>query len=123
MILGLMLLGAGARGTANSPPSFRHTRDWARNDAASAKITFVFRGVDQKQKIGVLRPMLAPDLGVQLDSGQEMIARGEVLSCTPEMRTHAAIVEGQPATVSEQILRCGDRVFVVKGIIFERGKG
>lgn len=113
MILVLMLLGAGQMPAAP--------------ENQAARVAFVFRGVDQKSGVAVLAPLVAPAIGVQLDSGPRKIERGEVLHCRPEMRTHAAIIEGEPATVSEQILCCGDgdeqRVLVVKGIIFAKGNG
>jgi hypothetical protein len=81
-------------------------------------LTFVFLRVDQAQDVAILRPMIAPDIGVQLDSGPRQLKRGTVLRCVNSIRDHEAIVEGQVAHVSELMLDCGDHKFVVKSLDF-----
>jgi len=81
-------------------------------------LVFVFLRVDRTQDVALLRPMIAPDIGVQLDSGDRKLDPGTVLRCEQAVRTHAAIVEGQVAQVSELLLDCGDRKFVVKTLDF-----
>jgi hypothetical protein len=91
--------------------------------AAAAKpdpLVFVFLRVDRAQDVAILRPMIAPDIGVQLDSGDRKLAPGTVLRCETSVREHPAIVEGQVTHVSELMLDCGDRKFVVKGLDFTR---
>ena len=83
-------------------------------------LVFVFQRVDREQSIAYLRPMIAPDIGVQLASGSGQLERGTVLRCQPSVRTQPAIVEGQTATVSELVLDCGDFKFVVKGLDFSQ---
>ncbi len=81
-------------------------------------LVFVFLRVDPAQDVAILRPMIAPDIGVQLDSGPRELKPGTVLRCAQSARTHAAIVEGQVAHVSELLLDCGDHKFVVKTLEF-----
>ncbi|HYL82786.1 MAG TPA: hypothetical protein VE263_01010 [Candidatus Angelobacter sp.] len=81
-------------------------------------LVFVFLRVDRTQDVAILRPMIAPDIGVQLDSGPRELKRGTVLRCTTSIREHAAIVEGQIAKVSDLVLDCGDHKFVVKSLDF-----
>lgn len=91
--------------------------------AASGKadpLVFVFVRVDPAQDVAILRPMIAPDIGVQLDSGPRELKRGTVLHCTTSTREHPAIIEGQTATISELVLDCGDHKFVVKGLDFSQ---
>lgn len=83
-------------------------------------LTFVFLRVDRDQSVAYLRPMIAPDIGVQLDSGPRELQRGTVLHCTTSIREHPAIVEEQVAKVSELLLDCGDHKFVVKGLDFSQ---
>lgn len=83
-------------------------------------LVFVFLRVDRDQGVAYLRPMIAPDIGVQLDSGPRELKRGTVLRCTTSIREHAAIVEDQKATISELLLDCGDHKFVVKGLDFSQ---
>lgn len=94
----------------------------ARNLPAGANkpdsLTFIFLRVDPAQAVAYLRPMIAPDIGVQLDSGPRELKRGTVLHCATSTREHLAIVEGQVAKVSELLLDCGDHKFVVKGLDF-----
>ena len=86
-------------------------------------LVFVFLRVDREQDLALLRPMIAPDIGVQLDSGPAKLEQGTVLRCDVSAREHAAIVEGQVGKVSEMVLDCGDRKFVVKTVDFRpRGK-
>jgi hypothetical protein len=88
----------------------------AREKAES--LLFVFLRVDHEQDIAILRPMIAPDIGVQLDSGPRHLAPGTVLTCEMLSREHDAIVEGQVARLSEIVLDCGDHKFVVKTLDF-----
>ena len=83
-------------------------------------LTFVFLSVDRAQGIAYLRPMIAPDLGVQLISGPQQLARAAVLRCEQSTRTHPALVDGQISTVSELVLACGDQKFVVTGLDFSQ---
>ena len=81
-------------------------------------LIFVFLRLDHKQNIAILRPMIAPDIGVQLDSGPRQLAPGTVLTCEMLPREHDAIVEGQVGKVSEIVLNCGEHKFVVKTLDF-----
>lgn len=108
---GMLLLVCGAI-TAHSKPD---------------PLVFIFLRVDRTQGVAYLRPMIAPDIGVQLDSGPREMKRGTVLHCTTSIREHPAIVEEQKATIGELILDClsadeagGDRKFVVKGLDFSQ---
>jgi len=74
--------------------------------------------VDRAQDIAILRPMIAPDIGVQLDSGERKLNPGTVLRCEASVREHPAIVEDQIAHVSELMLDCGDRKFIIKTLDF-----
>ena len=84
----------------------------------SDPLMFVFLRVDREHDIAILRPMIAPDIGVQLDSGPSALERGAVLRCTSSQRDHDAIVEGHIAQVSDLLLDCGDQKFVVKTVEF-----
>jgi hypothetical protein len=79
---------------------------------------FVFIRVDHQQDVAILRPMIAPDIGVQLDSGPRHLEPGTVLTCEMLARDHDAIVEGQVGKVSEIVLDCGEHRFVVKTLDF-----
>jgi hypothetical protein len=81
-------------------------------------LVFVFLRVDHKQDVAILRPMIAPDIGVQLDSGPRQLAPGTALTCEMVAREHDAIVEGQIGKVSEMVLNCGEHKFVVKTLDF-----
>ncbi len=81
-------------------------------------LVFVFLRVDRAQDVAILRPMIAPDIGVQLDSGPRELEPGTVLQCAASVREHPAIVEGQVAKVSDLVLDCGDHKFVVKTLEF-----
>jgi hypothetical protein len=81
-------------------------------------LLFVFLRVDHAQGIAILRPMIAPDIGVQLDSGPPQLTPGTVLACEIVAREHDAIVEGQVGKVAEILLDCGDHKFVVKTLDF-----
>jgi hypothetical protein len=70
-------------------------------------LLFVFLRVDHEHDIAILRPMIAPDVGVQLDSGRRQLAPGTVLACEMVARGHDAIVEGQVSKVGEIVLDCG----------------
>jgi len=84
----------------------------------SDPLMFVFLRVDRAQDIAILRPMIAPDIGVQLDSGPREIKPGAVLRCRTSVREHEALVEGQIAKVIDLMLDCGDQKFVVKTVEF-----
>ncbi len=84
----------------------------------SDPLVFVFLHVDRGQDVAILRPMIAPNIGVQLDSGPREIKPGTVLRCRPSVREHDAIVESQIAKVSDLMLDCGDQKFVVKTVEF-----
>lgn len=81
-------------------------------------LLFVFLRVDHDQDIAILRPMIAPDIGVQLDSGPRQLEPGTVLTCEMVPREHDAIVEGQVSKVSEMVLNCGEHKFVIKTLDF-----
>jgi len=81
-------------------------------------LLFVFLRVDREHDIAILRPMIAPDIGVQLDSGPRQLTPGTVLTCEMVPREHDAIVEGQVSKVSEIVLNCGEHKFVVKTLDF-----
>jgi len=98
--LGLLLCGAIAARSKNEP------------------LIFVFLRVEHEQDLAILRPMVAPDIGVQLDSGPRTLDRGAVLRCTSSQRDHDAIVEGHIAKVTDLLLDCGDQKFVVKTVEF-----
>ena len=84
----------------------------------SALLDFVFVRVDPDQKLAVLRPMVAPDIGVQLDSGSPQLEKHTVLQCHSFTRERGAIVDGQLGNFVETVLDCGEYKFVVKGIDF-----
>jgi hypothetical protein len=81
-------------------------------------LLFVFLRVDHDRDIAILRPMIAPDIGVQLDSGPRQLVPGTVLTCGMAPREHDAIVEGQLSKVSEMVLDCAEHKFVIKTIDF-----
>lgn len=81
-------------------------------------LLFVFLRVDHEHDVAILRPMIAPDIGVQLDSGPRHLDPGTVLTCDMVSREHDAIVEGQTGKVAEIVLDCGDHKFVVKTLDF-----
>jgi hypothetical protein len=84
----------------------------------SDPLIFVFLRVDPQKDIAILRPMIAPDIGVQLDSGPRELKPGTVLRCASSLREHDALVENQISKVSDLLLNCGDQKFVVKTIEF-----
>ncbi len=84
----------------------------------SHPLVFVFLRVDRERDVAILRPMIAPDIGVQLDSGPRTLQPGTVLRCEASAREHSAIIEGQVSKVSDLMLDCGDQKFVVKGLDF-----
>jgi hypothetical protein len=85
-------------------------------------LVFVFVGVDRAQDVAILRPMIAPDIGVQLDSGPRELKPGTVLRCASSLRDHDAIVETEIAKVTDLVLDCGEHKFVVKTIDFSPRK-
>ncbi len=84
----------------------------------SDPLMFVFLRVDREHDVAILRPMIAPDIGVQLDSGPPKLDAGTVLQCESAVRTHAAIVEGQVGKVTELVLNCSEHKFIVKTLEF-----
>jgi hypothetical protein len=92
-------------------------------DGRPDPLVFVFLRVDAKQDVAILRPMIALDIGVQLDSGPRDLKPGTVLRCAQSARTRDAIVDSQISMVSEMLLDCGEYKFVVKTLDFTpRGK-
>jgi hypothetical protein len=81
-------------------------------------LVFVFLRVDREKDVAILRPMIAPDIGVQLDSGPRDLERGKVLNCASFARIHSALVEGQLGQVTDLMLDCGEQKFVVKTLDF-----
>jgi len=81
-------------------------------------LAFVFLRVDREHDVAILRPMIAPDIGAQLDSGPRELKPGTVLQCASSLREHDAIVESQIAKVTDLVLDCGDHKFVVKSLDF-----
>jgi hypothetical protein len=81
-------------------------------------LMFVFLRVDHQQDVAILRPMIAPDIGVQLDSGPRDLKPGTVLLCASSVREHDAIVETRIAKVTDLMLDCGEQKFVVKTVEF-----
>ncbi len=81
-------------------------------------LVFLFLRVDREQDVAILRPMIAPDIGVQLDSGPRELKPGTVLQCSSSLREHDAIVESRIAKVTDLVLDCGDHKFVVKSLDF-----
>jgi hypothetical protein len=84
----------------------------------SDPLVFVLLRIDHKQDVAILRPMIAPDIGVQLDSGPRELKPGAVLQCWSSVREHDAIVETRIAKVTDLMLDCGERKFVVKTVEF-----
>ena len=81
-------------------------------------LMFVFLRVDHEHDVAILRPMIAVDIGVQLDSGPRELKQGTVLQCKTSAREHDAIVESQIAKVSDLMLDFGYQKFVVKTVEF-----
>jgi hypothetical protein len=81
-------------------------------------LMFVFLRVDTGQQVAMLRPMIAPDIGVELASWPETVKPGAVLRCQASTRERHAIIEGQTATVSDLVLNCDGDKLVVKGLDF-----
>ncbi len=81
-------------------------------------LIFVFLRVDRTQDVAILRPMIAPDIGVQLDSGPRELKPGTVLQCAASLREHDAIVETKIAKITDLVLDCGEHKFVVKSLDF-----
>ncbi len=86
-------------------------------------LMFIFLRVDHAHDVAILRPMIAPDIGLQLDSGPRELKPGAVLRCAASLREHDAIVETKIAKVTDLVLDCGEHKFVVKSLDFSpRGK-
>jgi len=81
-------------------------------------LMFVFLRVDADQQVALLRPMIAPEIGVDLDSDVNTIKSGTVLRCAAISQEHSAVVDGQPARVTELMLDCGEHRFIVRGLDF-----
>jgi len=81
-------------------------------------LVFVFLRVDREHDIAVLRPMIPPDIGVQLESGPRKLEPGAVLPCAASPREHDVIADTQIAKVTDLVLDCGDYKFVVKSLDF-----
>jgi hypothetical protein len=81
-------------------------------------LVFVFLRVDRAHDVAILRPMIAPDIGAQWESGMSGLKPGTVLQCSAVTREYHAIVEGQASTVTDLMLNCGDQKFVVKSLAF-----
>ena len=86
--------------------------------AKANPLVFVFLRVDRDQNLAILRPMIAPDIGVQLDSGSTKLETHSVLQCHATTRDRNAVVENQPGKITETLLDCGDRKFIVKALDF-----
>ena len=84
----------------------------------SDPLVFVFLRIDRERDVAILRPMIAPDIGVQLDSGPRELKPGTVLQCASLLREHDAIVESRIAKVTDLVLDCGEHKFVVKTLEF-----
>jgi len=84
----------------------------------SDPLMFVFLRVDHREDFGILRPMIVPNIAVQLDSGPRELKPGTVLRCWSSMREHDAIVETHISKITELVLDCGERKFVVKALEF-----
>jgi hypothetical protein len=82
-------------------------------------LAFVFRGLDHQQDLAILHPLIAPDIGVQLDAGSRKLERGAVLNCKASVRTRSAIVESEIGQLGEMVLDCGEHKFVVKALDFD----
>jgi hypothetical protein len=82
------------------------------------RLVFRFVYVDHQRDVAILRPMIAPDIGVQLDSGPGELKTGTVLQCHSTVREHDALVEGQIAKITDLLLDCGEHKFVVKTLEF-----
>jgi hypothetical protein len=82
-------------------------------------LVLAFRGLDRQQELAILHPVIAPDIGVQLQAGPRKLERGAVLNCKASARTRSAIVESEIGQFSEMGLECGDHKFVVTAIDFD----
>ncbi len=78
---------------------------------------FVYKQINGD--VGLFQPMVTPKIAVQLMKGPQQINRGEVLVCKQGTETRKVDDHGQEVTVTELSLTCGERVFIVKGILFE----
>ena len=81
-------------------------------------LVFVFLRVDAQRNLAVLRPMIAPDIGAQLDSGPRQLEKHAVLQCRAGSREHDALVDSQISKFSETLLDCGQYKFALKAIDF-----
>ena len=84
----------------------------------SDPLMFVFLRVEHEHDLAILRPMIAPNIGVQIDSGPRAIKPGTVLRCWSLVREHEAIVETRISKVTELVLECGEQKFLVKTLEF-----
>jgi len=68
---------------------------------------------------GILTPMMAPEIGVQLKQGPREINHGEVLVCKQGREvSRVKAIDGQDAEVVEFRLDCDKRIFILKSIHF-----
>ncbi len=81
-------------------------------------VAFVYKHGDGD--MAYIQPMLVPQIGVQLKRGPREISKGAYLVCKPGTEHFKVISEGQETEVTNMTLTCDDRVFVVKGIVFEQ---
>ena len=81
-------------------------------------LVFVFLRIDTQRNLAILRPMIAPDIGVQLDSGPRQLEKHTMLQCRATSRERDALVDGQIGKFSETLLDCGQYKFALKGIDF-----
>jgi hypothetical protein len=82
-------------------------------------LVFVFRGLDPQQDLAILHPLIAPDIGVQLDAGPRNLEGGAMLNCKASVRTRSAIIESKIGQLSEMVLDCGEHKFVIKALDFD----
>ncbi len=95
LIGGTLLLLSGAIAARGLPAAAGKTES----------LLFVFLRVDREQDVAILRPMIAPNIGVQLDSGPRQLAPGTVLTCK-----------------MVAVLSCSEHKFVVKTLDFSPQK-
>lgn len=86
------------------------------------EVVFIYTGnlLVEGRQVGVVRPIIAHDWAVALDSGNRAIAKGDVLHCKPKQRTTKFRDAQGPLTVTELLLVCKDpdRTLVVRGPLF-----
>ncbi len=82
--------------------------------------SYSFLGVQELdgQKVGVLRPMRPISLAVVQESG-DPLPRGEILT---NCEAHSRVTKIGEAEVREMTLTCGNRLLVVKGVLYDAAK-